>query len=104
MVGSAETGSPLRGTHSSLREDFKSQGEAKVGSQLSSAQSQELCDLLRRFKVVFQTLPGHTTLAEHRIQTEGGVPVHLPPYRIPQAFQETVHSELKEMLDHGIIE
>ena len=54
--------------------------------------------------MVFQTLPGLTTLAEHRIQTEGGVPVRLPPYRIPQVFREAVHSELKEMLDHGIIE
>ena len=54
--------------------------------------------------MVFQTLPGYTTLAEHRIQTEGVVPVHLSPYRISQAFRETVHSELKEMLDHGIIE
>ena len=58
----------------------------------------------QKFNRVFQTLPGHTTLAEHRIQTENVVPVRLPPYRIPQAFREPVHSELKEMLDHGVIE
>ena len=53
---------------------------------------------------MFQTLPGHTTLAEHRIQTECVVPVRQAPYRIPLAFRDTVYQELREMLDCGIIE
>lgn len=79
-------------------------GNARVGDQLSSEQLQELSVLLTTFKDVFQTLPGHTTVTEHRIITGDAVPVRLPPYRIPHALREEVHEELKEMLDHGVIE
>ena len=92
-----------------LEEDIPSwrdqtQSQATVGSQLSSTQVQELWDLLRQFDAVFQTLPGHTTLAEHRIQTENVAPVWQAPYRIPLAFRDTVYQELREMLEHDIIE
>lgn len=43
-------------------------------------------------------------MAEHHIETGQVTPVCLPPYRIPHAFRETVQQELKEMLDHGVIE
>ena len=57
-----------------------------------------------QFGRVFQTLPGHTTLAEHRIQTESVAPVCQAPYWIPLAFRDAVYQELREMLDCGIIE
>ena len=79
-------------------------GSTKVGDQLSSEQLQELSLLLTRFEGVFQTLPGHTTLTEHKIVTGEAIPVRLPPYRIPHALRENVREELKEMLDHGVIE
>ena len=53
---------------------------------------------------VFQDRPGYTTLTEHHIPTEHTTPVRLPPYRIPRAFKEEVHKELKEMMACGIIE
>ena len=79
-------------------------GTARVGSQLTPAQRQELGSLLAKFESLFQTLPGRTSIAEHRISTGDATPVRLSPYRIPYAFRETVHRELKEMLDHGVIE
>ena len=79
-------------------------GRASVGSQLTPAQCQELGSLLAKFEPLFQTLPGHTSIAEHRISTGDATPVRLSPYRIPHAFRETVHRELKEMLEHGVIE
>ena len=45
--------------------------------------------------------PGRTTIVEHTINTDMANPVRLPPYRVPHAM---VESELKEMLDNGIIE
>ena len=79
-------------------------GTAKVGSHLTQTQVQQLHTVLKEYDSVFQDLPGHTTLAEHHIHTDQGAPVRLPPYRIPQAFKEEVHKELKEMLAHGTIE
>ena len=84
--------------------DDTEDGAAKVGNHLTQSQVQELHSLLNMYDSVFQDLPGHTTLAEYHIPTDKGVPVRLPPYRIPHAFREEVHKELKEMLKHGIIE
>lgn len=52
---------------------------------------------------MFQTLPGHATLTEHRIVTNNAHPVRLPPYCIPHAYREDVKHELEEMLECGII-
>lgn len=79
-------------------------GSAEVGDQLSSEQLQELSALLTRLEGMFQTLPGHNTLTEHKIVTGEAIPVHLPPYQILHALRENVREELKEMLDHGVIE
>ena len=53
---------------------------------------------------MFQSLPGETTVTEHRIVTGEARPVRLAPYRIPHALRQDVRRELEEMLDHGIIE
>ena len=79
-------------------------GQAKQGSHLSDEQAKELDILLARFESLFTALPGHTTLVEHHVTTGDAKPVRLRPYRIPQAFQESVKQELAEMLKHGIIE
>ena len=71
---------------------------------MSVDQTRELESLLARFRSIFQSLPGHTTVTEHRIVTGGARPVRLPPYRIPHALRENVRQELEEMLEHGIIE
>ena len=49
-------------------------GRASVGSQLTPAQCQELGSLLAKFEPLFQTLPGHTRIAEHRISTGDATP------------------------------
>ena len=79
-------------------------GMATVGGHLTQIQAQELDTLLKTHWCVFQDLLGHTVLAEHCIPTDNGTQVRLPPYRIPHAFREEVHKELKEMLAHSIIE
>ena len=46
--------------------------DGQRGSQLTTGQNQELESLLSRFRSVFQSLPGHTTVTEHRIVTAWG--------------------------------
>ncbi len=48
--------------------------------------------------------PGRTTVAEHHIEVGDARPIHLPPYRLPHAYRETVLTELKDMEQTGIIE
>ena len=79
-------------------------GQARISRHLSAKQIKELRQLLAKFGEVFQPLPGHTAIAEHRIMTGEAIPTRLPPYRIPHAYRDDVQHELMEMLDHGVIE
>ena len=53
---------------------------------------------------VLQDKPSRTTIVDHTINTGTANPVRLPPYRVLHAYRNNVESELKEMLDSGIIE
>ena len=75
-----------------------------ISDQLNSEQQQQLSQLLMEFGQVLQNQPGHTQLAEHKIDTGSARPVRLPPYRLPQAYRSDVHQELQEMLAQEIIE
>uniref|UniRef100_A0A8C5CZT0 ribonuclease H n=1 Tax=Gadus morhua TaxID=8049 RepID=A0A8C5CZT0_GADMO len=81
-------------------------GPAKVplGEQLSPAQRQELMELVDQNQDVFSSEPGHTNLVQHHIINEPGKKVKLRPYRIPEARREAVRSEVKTMLEAGVIE
>ena len=48
--------------------------------------------------------PGHTMLAEHRIETENARPIRQMPYRLPYVYRDEVLKDLKEMQESGIIE
>ena len=76
----------------------------EISRHLSAKQIKELRQLLAKFGEVFQPLPAHSAIAEHRIMTGETIPTRLPPYRIPHAYQDDVQHELMEMLDHGVIE
>ena len=84
--------------------DDKEEGRPKLGEQLQESQKEELSELLLKFKLGFGVQPGYTDLAEHKIEAGDAKPVRLPPYRLPQAYQEMVRKELTEMLECGIIE
>ena len=70
-----------------------------MGDQLSVKQLDDLQGVLESYNSVFDT-----SLVEHRIDTGGEGPIRLPPYRLPQAFQESVQREIEEMQEHDIIE
>ena len=79
-------------------------GKPKYGEHLREGQQQVLNGVISDFADVFNTRPGWTTLAEHRIETGQAPPVRLPPYRLPHAYKDLVARELKEMEESGIIE
>ena len=79
-------------------------GKPKYGEHLREGQQQVLNGVISDFADVFNTRPGRTTLAEHRIETGQAPPVRLPPYRLPHAYKDLVARELKEMEESGIIE
>ena len=79
-------------------------GNPKTGEQLSELQQSNLQKLLNEFVDVLQDKPGRTTTVKHTIDTGTASPVRLPPYRVPHAYRDMVESELKDMLENGIIE
>ncbi len=52
---------------------------------LEREQKGKLLDLLKDFFSLFDGHLGHTSLAEHVINTSDAKPVHLPPYRTSPA-------------------
>ena len=78
--------------------------EVQMGEQLSEVQRQELRALLNEFRTLFSNKPGRTGLVEHCIETGTARHIRLPPYRIPQAYRDTVKQEIQKMLQAGIIE
>ena len=78
-------------------------GSSKTGEQLSELQKSNLQKLLSEFVDVLQDKPGSTSTVEYPNDTGKPSPVHLPPYRVPHAYRDMVESELKDMLENGII-
>ena len=74
------------------------EGQPKCGEQLDKMQTQQITSLLRGFENVFDKQPNYTTSAEHRSETGDNPVIHLPLYRLPNAFCNEVKKELKEML------
>ena len=75
-----------------------------IGKQLDKKQLLQLQRVLAEYSQVLQNQPGHTSLAEHKIETGTAHPVRLPPYRLSQAYRSTVQREIDEMLEQDIIE
>ena len=75
-----------------------------LSKSLTVEQRKQLTSLLEEKHFIFGTAPGHTTLAEHSIDTGDAPPVYHPPYRIPSAWQNQVRREIQTMLDAGVIE
>ena len=63
----------------------------------------KLSSLLEQYKSLFRTSPGSTTVAEHFIPTSG-IPVRVPPCRIPANYHLEVEKQIQTMLKEGIIE
>ena len=72
-----------------------------------SHRRRQLADLLRSKFQAFQSNKedkGHTTLAEHAINTGDARPIKQPPRRMAPHRRDMVESELEKMLQAGVIE
>ena len=78
-----------------------------VSSELTGEEKQKLSSVVGEFQDVF-TSPdgklGQTNLAEHYIETGDTKPFKMPCRRIPLFKRHIVESEIKKMLDQGVIE
>ena len=59
--------------------------------------------VLLEHKAIFRRKPGHTSVAEHVIETDDALPVKVPACPIPFHFKEHVHTQLQQIADAGII-
>ena len=88
--------------------DYKEQDKDQVyvmGEQLTAQQKTRLKYLLRDFADSLRSVPGRTTITDHKIELVGpGSTTRLPPYRVPYAYRAEVQQELRHMLETGIIQ
>jgi hypothetical protein len=78
--------------------------EICFGEESKKEQKETIRNLLLRYKSVLRQTSGRTSRISHHIRTSEDSMVRLKPYRVPQAYQEKVNEELKEMERTGIIE
>ena len=62
-----------------------------------------LDSVLQEHRAIFRKKLGHTSVAEHVIETGDARPIKVPARPIPFHFQERVHTQLQEMADAGLI-
>lgn len=71
---------------------------------LQGGQKEQLLSLLKDFWSLFDGHLGHTSMAEHVINTGDAKPVHLPPYRTSPAKKQIIEEQIQLMLEQNIIE
>ena len=76
-----------------------------AGANLSPSQKHDLNRLIWEFRDLFVSeggCTGRTSVIKHTIRTEGS-PIRQPLRRIPFVLQDTVKTEIKKMLQQGVI-
>ncbi|CAF5133428.1 unnamed protein product, partial [Rotaria magnacalcarata] len=74
------------------------------GTDLNSEQVVQLENLLLQYRACFNEKPGRTSLTQHHIDTGNSKPIKLRPYRVSPVRQNTISSQIQQMLTDGIIE
>lgn len=85
------------------QKDSSSQGQIKVGQQLSQLQRSELGTITDQYQNMFYRLPGMTDLITHHIRTSDEISVQAKPYSVPYKHREALQVKVQEMLNMGII-
>lgn len=73
-------------------------------AQLEPEQKIELQDLLKEFQDLFVDRPGRTSVVTHDIELTSSEPVRSKAYRVSPRQREIMDSEVKKMLELGVIE
>ena len=67
-------------------------------------QRKQLLDVLDKYAVCFSESPGLCTVVQHEIPvTTDFKPKRLPAYRVPENLKESVNTQIKQLLESGII-
>ena len=75
-----------------------------VSDSLSAEQREELWNLLQQYRDIFSSRPGRSNMWTCKVELETDTPVRAKQYPIPHALMDECVSEIKEMLDLGIVE
>ena len=75
----------------------------KIGQDLSKEQTDQLLQLLGKYKPIFSETPGTTDKLTFDIQTGDHQPVKIRPYRIPTRWKDKLKAEIDQLLNLGII-
>ena len=81
----------------------KSDETIKFGNNLTKNLADDARALLDKYKEVCYNVPGLTGRVKYEIRTGVHQPFKSAPYKISQAFQDQVRTELKTRLEMGII-
>lgn len=84
--------------------DVQTQAKVVICQDLTDAQKSDIEAILQKFAGVFSDTPGRAKLLECNLRLSTEIPIFTQQYPIPFAMKDTVESEVKEMLQLGIIE
>ena len=60
----------------------------QINQALSEDQKSQLLKLIQKYPTVTTSLPGRTTLIQHKIPTDECQPIHQKPYQLPPAYKK----------------
>jgi hypothetical protein len=74
-----------------------------VSDALDEKRAGDIMKLVDQFKSTFTDLPGRTHLIECDMKLTSNDPIRVRPYPVPYALRDTLSTEIKKMLDMGVI-
>ena len=77
--------------------------DVTFGEQLTEDQRKKAEELVGRFEALFTDKSGSTDVVEHKIKLTSDEPIRPKPYAIPFNVRESLKSDIKDMLDMGVI-
>ena len=78
--------------------------EDAINPQFPHSNRQALLNTLLNFPDVFKNGLGHTSITDHKIDTEVSLPISQYPWHLPCQFREEVDKQVTEMLSQNIIQ
>ena len=78
--------------------------DVKICGTLSEQQKKDTRRLLGNFHDVMTDLPGKINIAAHDIKVTSDDPIRSRPYPLPHPLRDTVHDEVKYILEMQVIE
>ena len=82
----------------------QSYNDVSVSDALTSEQRAEVEALIEQYPDVLTSVPGRTDLIQHDIKLSTSEPIRSKGYQVPFKTRDVMDSEIKEMLELGIIE